>query len=111
MAGSIELFVDGQSNFRFRLKAPDGTIMAVSAAFTDKSAAVAGIEAVRECAGMGLINDLCPGTGRDHGRRQSTHTSIAAQARHDWHKRADSFHTRAKTVRRAATAPRWMGAT
>ena len=82
MAGSIELFVDGQSNFRFRLKAPDGTIMAVSAAFTDKSAAVAGIEAVRECAGMGLINDLCPGTGRDHGRRQSTHTSIAAQARH-----------------------------
>lgn len=31
--------------------------MAVSSGFADKSAAVAGIEAVRECAGMGLISD------------------------------------------------------
>lgn len=31
--------------------------MAVSSGFEDKSAAVAGIEAVRECAGMGLISD------------------------------------------------------
>lgn len=110
MAGSIELFLDGQSNFRFRLKAPDGTIMAVSAAFSDKAAAVAGIEAVRECAGMGLITDLSPGSSREHGRPESSHTSIAAHARHDWHKRADSVHTRAKTLRRAATAPRWMRA-
>jgi hypothetical protein len=31
--------------------------MAVSSGFEDKRAAVAGIEAVRECAGMGLITD------------------------------------------------------
>ena len=60
MAGTFEVFVDGESNFRFRLKAPDGTVMAESAAFSDKPAAVAGIAAVRECAGMGLMTDLCP---------------------------------------------------
>jgi uncharacterized protein YegP (UPF0339 family) len=60
MAGMFELFVDAESHFRFRLKGPDGTLMAVSSAFEDKSAAVAGIAAVRECAGMGLITDLCP---------------------------------------------------
>ena len=60
MAGMFELFVDAESHFRFRLKGPDGALMAVSSAFEDKSAAVAGIAAVRECAGMGLITDLCP---------------------------------------------------
>jgi hypothetical protein len=68
MAGKFELFLDREANFRFRLRAPDGTVMAESAAFSDKS------------------------------------------ARHDWHKRADGFHTRAKTIRRAALAPRWTGA-
>lgn len=109
MAGSFEVFVDGQSNFRFRLKAPDGAIMAVSAAFRNKSAAVAGIEAVRECAGMGLITDLCPRTGTAHGP-ETPPSSVAAQARHGWHKRADGFRTRARTIRRAAAAPRWTGA-
>jgi uncharacterized protein YegP (UPF0339 family) len=61
MAGMFELFVDADANFRFRLTAPDGTVMAVSKAFDDKPAAVAGISAVREYAGMGLITDLLPG--------------------------------------------------
>ncbi len=60
MAGLFELFVDAQSHVRFRLTAPDGTVMAVSKAFDDKPAAVAGIAAVREYAGMGHITDLCP---------------------------------------------------
>lgn len=30
MAGLFELFVDAQSRIRFRLRAPDGTVMAVS---------------------------------------------------------------------------------
>ena len=62
MAGMFEVFVDTESHFRFRLKSPDGTVMAVSSAFDDKPAAVAGIAAVRECAGMGLVTDLCPVT-------------------------------------------------
>lgn len=60
MAGKFEVFVDAEAQYRFRLTTPDGTELAVSAPYRDKSAAVAAIEAVRECAGMGLISDLCP---------------------------------------------------
>ncbi|WP_211879443.1 YegP family protein [Pseudarthrobacter albicanus] len=60
MTGTFELFTDDTMYFRFRLRAPDGTVVAISRPFSDKSAAVAGISAVREYAGMGLITDLCP---------------------------------------------------
>lgn len=60
MAGKFEVFLDSDSRFRFRLMAPDGTVMAVSGAFEDKAAVAAGITAVRECAGTGLVTDLCP---------------------------------------------------
>lgn len=60
MTGTFELFTDETTHFRFRLTAPDGTVMALSRPFPDKAAAVAGITAVREYAGMGLITDLCP---------------------------------------------------
>ncbi|WP_184734888.1 YegP family protein [Arthrobacter sp. AZCC_0090] len=60
MAGKFELFVDAHELYRFRLKAADGTVMAVSREFETKPAAVAGIREVRACAGMGLITDLCP---------------------------------------------------
>lgn len=58
MAGRFELFVDAQSQFRFRLLDGRGAVVAVSSGFEDKLAAVAGIEAVRECAGTGLITDV-----------------------------------------------------
>jgi uncharacterized protein YegP (UPF0339 family) len=60
MAGMFELFNDEESGFRFRITAPDGTVMAVSRSFADKPSAVAGIRDVREYAGMGHITDLCP---------------------------------------------------
>lgn len=110
MAGKFELFVDAESSFRFRLRAPDGTVMAVSAPFGDKSAAVAGIAAVRECAGMGLITDLCSEAAPQGRAQDPASAANTPQARHDWHRRADAFHTRAKTIRRAASAPRWTGA-
>ena len=111
MAGKFELFVDAESKFRFRLTAPDGTVMAESPAFRDKPAAVAGIAAVRECAGMGLITDLCPRQVQAAPSSQRARRSDPTpQARHDWHKRADAFHARARTLRRAASAPRWTGA-
>lgn len=58
MAGMFELFNDEDSNFRFRITAPDGTVMATSRPFPDKQSAVAGIGDVREYAGMGHITDL-----------------------------------------------------
>lgn len=60
MTGMFEVFIDEDQSFKFRLKAPDGTVVAVSRAFPDKPAAVCGIRDVREYAGMGLITDLCP---------------------------------------------------
>ncbi|WP_045730024.1 YegP family protein [Pseudarthrobacter chlorophenolicus] len=60
MAGKFEVFLDSQSKFRFRLLGADGAVLAVSQAFNDKAAVVAGIAAVRECAGTGLVTDLCP---------------------------------------------------
>ncbi|WP_426765619.1 DUF1508 domain-containing protein [Pseudarthrobacter sp. 1G09] len=60
MAGKFEVFLDPQSKFRFRLLGVDGAVMAVSQAFNDKAAVAAGIAAVRECAGTGLVTDLCP---------------------------------------------------
>lgn len=59
MSGSFELFVDGNTSYGFRIKAPNGAIVAVSGQFPDKASAVQGIRAVREYAGMGLIKDLC----------------------------------------------------
>jgi len=60
MAGTFELFVDDDSQIRFRLVMPDGHVLAVSGQFTDKQAAAAAIEEVRECAGTGLIRDVAP---------------------------------------------------
>ncbi|MEZ2391853.1 YegP family protein [bacterium RCC_150] len=60
MAGTIELFTDSDECFRFRIKAQDGTVVAVSVAFEEKAAAIAGISALREYAGMGLVTDACP---------------------------------------------------
>ena len=59
MAGMFELFNDEDLNFRFRITAPDGTVMATSCPFPDKQSAVAGIRDVREYAGMGHITDTC----------------------------------------------------
>ncbi|MDR7083774.1 uncharacterized protein YegP (UPF0339 family) [Arthrobacter ginsengisoli] len=66
MSGAFELFHDGNLSFGFRLKAPDGTVVAVSGPFPDKVSAVEGIRVVRECAGTGLITDLCPLLGDSH---------------------------------------------
>jgi len=60
MAGHFEAFIDADSFFRFRLLGPDGGEIAVSGPYLDKAAVVAGIAAVRECAGTGLVTDLCP---------------------------------------------------
>jgi uncharacterized protein len=60
MTGMFELFTDSDSSYRFRLTAPDGTVMALSRSFPDKPAAVAGIAAVREYAGMGHVTEIKP---------------------------------------------------
>ncbi|MDQ0678513.1 uncharacterized protein YegP (UPF0339 family) [Arthrobacter pascens] len=108
MAGMFELFVDAESCFRFRLTAPDGTVMAVSKAFDDKSAAVAGIAAVREYAGMGLVTDLSPmacGAAPPEARDVSVAPVREVRRIPD----AD-LHARARAIRREANGPRWARA-
>lgn len=51
--------------------------MAVSEPFVDKRAAVRGISAVRECAGMGLISDLCPEIPLDAGCKGAAVLKVA----------------------------------
>ncbi|MBT2512350.1 DUF1508 domain-containing protein [Arthrobacter sp. ISL-30] len=108
MAGIFELFVDADASFRFRLKAPDGTVMAVSKPFGDKAAAVAGITSVREYAGRGLITDLCPEarTGSPAAPAQAPSVQQTQEGRHA---SAREMHVRSTASRRTFHS-RWMGA-
>ncbi|MEV7133747.1 DUF1508 domain-containing protein [Arthrobacter sp. NPDC093128] len=106
MAGKFEVFVDAAAQYRFRLTAPDGKELAVSAAFSDKAAAVAGIEAVRECAGMGLISDLCPAGVPVPAALLAVPVPPVCEPRRAT---VDAVRIHA-TARRAAAAPHWSGA-
>lgn len=103
MAGIFELFVDAESHFRFRIKAPDGTVMAVSKAFADKASAVAGIAAVREYAGMGLVADLTPSAGRTAPAKHSS----GAPAHEVRRISAAEIHARSRPPRGAPNGSRW----
>lgn len=107
MAGMFELFIDAESAFRFSLTAPDGTVMAVSKPFTTKTDAVAGIAAVREYAGMGLITDSCTAVPPTKPR---TCDDPAGQSAEPLRPSKIDFHARARAVRRAVSGPRWAGA-
>jgi uncharacterized protein len=48
MAGKFELYTDKSGKFRFRLKAGNGEIIAVSEAYESKASARNGIESVRK---------------------------------------------------------------
>jgi hypothetical protein len=111
MAGKFEVFLDSESRFRFRLKAPDGTVVAESGAFDDKSAVAAGIAAVRECAGTGLVTDLCGAAGgaKPAPARTPSHVQPGCDDHRIPATRVHSF-TAAKAPRQPAAGPRWTGA-
>jgi hypothetical protein len=120
MAGKFEAFIDVDSFFRFRLLAADGAVVAVSGPYQDKQALAAGIAAVRECAGTGLVTDLCPGGA---AARPATAPAAAAAAvsaeppaavvpvcsEERMPVRLNPFAL-AKAPRRQATLPRWTRA-
>lgn len=120
MAGKFEAFIDADSFFRFRLLAPDGGVIAVSGPFEDKAAVVAGIAAVRECAGMGLVTDLCPAgaVSRPAAVPAAAAAPVPVEPRAvvipacDDQRLPGRLHAfaLAKAPRRQATAPRWTRA-
>ena len=60
MPAQFEIFKDNAnpSQFRFRLKAPNNEIIAVSEAYTTKVACMEGIESVRKNATGAVLQDL-----------------------------------------------------
>ena len=108
MTGMFELFTDSDASYRFRLTAPDGTVMALSRHFPDLPSAVAGIAAVREYAGMGLVTEIAAPLG--DAQRQPVAESIPVEARvqnrgaHEAH--ADETHPQARTGRDGASGSR-----
>ncbi len=57
MAGKFELYQDKSEKFRFRLKAGNGQVIAVSEAYESKASAMSGIESVRKNAGDATLDD------------------------------------------------------
>lgn len=47
MAGTFELYTDKAGEYRFRLKAGNGEVIAISEGYSSKSAALNGIDSVR----------------------------------------------------------------
>ena len=58
MAGRFEIYVDASGDFRFRLKAGNGQVIAASQAYSSKKACLNGIESVRKNAPVAKIDDL-----------------------------------------------------
>lgn len=110
MAGSFEVFVDADSLFKFRLLAADGTVMAVSQGFEDKRAVAAGIAAVRECAGTGLVTDLCSAGAVARRVPEPARLAVPVEAKPECDEgtpaRTYTFRL-ARGPRRWAVTPRW----
>ncbi|UCF58450.1 MAG: YegP family protein [Candidatus Bathyarchaeota archaeon] len=54
----FEIFKDTAGEYRFRLRAPNGEIIAASEGYTQKSSCKNGIESVKENAPNAIIQDL-----------------------------------------------------
>ncbi|MEV8376761.1 YegP family protein [Kribbella sp. NPDC056861] len=57
MAGKFELYEDKSGGFRFRLKAGNGEVIAVSESYKTKDSALNGIESVKKNAGDAKVDD------------------------------------------------------
>jgi uncharacterized protein YegP (UPF0339 family) len=58
MAGKFEVYKDKAGEFRFRLKAGNGEIIAVGEGYTTKAAALSGVESVKKSAPDAAVVDL-----------------------------------------------------
>jgi uncharacterized protein YegP (UPF0339 family) len=57
MAGKFELYQDAGGQFRFRLKAGNGQVIASSQAYSTKKACLSGIDSVRRNAAAASLDD------------------------------------------------------
>ena len=57
MAGKFELYQDTEGQFRFRLKAGNGQVIATGQAYSTKKACLNGIESIRKNAPGAKLDD------------------------------------------------------
>jgi uncharacterized protein YegP (UPF0339 family) len=58
MSGKFEVYKDKAGEFRFRLKAGNGEIIAVGEGYKTKASALSGIESVKKSAADATVVDL-----------------------------------------------------
>jgi len=58
MAAKFELYKDKSGKFRFRLKAPNGQIIAVSEAYNSKTSAKNGIASIKKNAAKAAVVEV-----------------------------------------------------
>lgn len=58
MAGKFEIYKDGRGEFRFRLKAGNGEVVATGEGYSTKAGAIKGTEAVQRAADGATVVDL-----------------------------------------------------
>jgi uncharacterized protein YegP (UPF0339 family) len=58
MAGKFELYTDKAGAYRFRLKAGNGEVIAISEAYSSKASAQNGIESVRKNAADATVVEV-----------------------------------------------------
>ena len=57
MAGRFLVIRDGDEEYRFRIEAEDGQLMATSEPYTSKSSALKGVEAIKRNAADAQVDD------------------------------------------------------
>ncbi len=58
MAGKFEVYKDGRGEFRFRLKAGNGQVIATGEGYTTKAACMNGIESIKKNAPEAKVVEL-----------------------------------------------------
>jgi len=58
MAGAFEIYEDAKGDFRFRLKAGNGEVVASGQGYASKDGAIKGTEAVQRAADGASLKDL-----------------------------------------------------
>ena len=56
--GTFEIYADPEGEYRFRLRAPDGEIVAVSEGYAEKSSCRSGIERIKRYAPAAIIAEI-----------------------------------------------------
>jgi uncharacterized protein YegP (UPF0339 family) len=58
MTGKFEVYIDSSGKYRFRLKAPNGEIIAVGQGYSSRAACLTGIESIKKNAPAAPVEEV-----------------------------------------------------